>query len=350
MYRTFIACALLCACGSEEQIAPTSTVQPEPDEPGPEVAAPPREEVTAYEIHEWGLIDVDLGTQRAELATGPGHAPPAPPPRPRPDPGYGIGAPRKPVLYFHLRDASPSFRFDLTVHLGSVRLMEHWPDGETTQNTVRWQDVGLRREHCAGGPYPTASDARCQNLSDGYCEVAELASYVTNDSGCLTVGGTEQSLLFYRGEGAIPPLPATIERGPDGTVQVTNGSLAAGAPVLRLLRTRAGGPIHVAMAQLPAVAASVSIPRPSELAADAHRTAIREQLRALGMTQSESEAFERAWFGELFDGAAPTPHGFADAVLFFLPDGAANDYARIEATPPPAAVRRAMAVRAGWSQ
>lgn len=372
MRRILIACALLIGCGSEEQEATTEVV----DETGGEereIARPPVEEVTAYDIHEWGLIDVDLSAQRVELAAGPGHVTPVaqlqpiaqpqphpqpqpiaqpqpiPIPQPQPNPVRPpIAAPRKPVLYFHLRDANPSFTFDLTVNLAGIRLVEHFPQGNASANSVRWEDVGLRAEHCSGGPYPTASDPRCQNLADGYCEVAELETYVTNDSGCLTVGGQEQSLLFYRGDGTAPPLPVTIERTPEGTVRITNASMTSVGSVLRFRRAAPGGPIHVVMDNMPGPGGNVVIPMPSAPANGAHRDAIRRQLTALGMTPSESEAFERAWFGELFDGAAPTPHAFTDAVLFFLPEGGADAYARLEASPPPASVRRAMAIRAGW--
>jgi hypothetical protein len=52
--------------------------------------------------------------------------------------------------------------------------------------------------------------------------------------------------------------------------------------------------------------------------------------------------------GELFDPNAPTPHAFSDAILFFMDDRTIDTFARLEATPPPASIRRAMAMRAGW--
>lgn len=356
--------ALTAACGAEPEPEVLA-----PDPPAP-LEAPPAasEEVTAYEIHEWGIVDVDLSSRQVELAAGPGRVTPAdpvparpipvrptpPPPPPAPispiqrPPHNGVGsAPRKPVLYFHLRDASPSFRFDLTVSLGEGRVIEHWPGGERGEHTVRWSSVGLSREHCPGGPYPSADDPSCAGVADGYCEVAELASYVADDAGCLDVGGQPRSMLFYRGDGASAALPVTVERVGDA-LRVTNDRLARPVGEVLRLRTGADGVVHVALAPMPARGASVELPAPTEPANGAHRHAIREQLRALGLTPGEAGAFERAWFGELFDGSAPTPHAFGDAVLFFLPDGAADEYARLEASPPPAAIRRAMAIRAGW--
>ena len=45
---------------------------------------------------------------------------------------------------------------------------------------------------------------------------------------------------------------------------------------------------------------------PATPASDAHRETIRSQLRSIGLTDGEAAAFERAWFGELFDAAAAT--------------------------------------------
>lgn len=342
-----ILLASLCGCGAEEE----SAADPSPTEPVTE-APPPTEEVTAYEIHEWGLVDVDLSSRVVEVAAGPGHVQPvaAPTPPARPPAPQNIGAPRKPVLYFHLRDANPDFRFDVAVDLGAARVVEHWPSGDLGEHSVRWQSVGLSREHCEGGPYPTASDPVCAAVADGYCEASELAAYVTDDAGCLDLGGARQSMLFYRGDGPMPALPVTIERSPDGTVQLTNATVRAhGGTVLRLRRLPGGG-IGVGQVAMPLRGASVAIPISTAPATDAHRESVRAELRARGLTPSEALAFERAWFGELFDGAAPTPHAFADAVLFFLPEGGADAYARITATPPPAVVRRAMAIRAGWPE
>lgn len=338
MKRWMVTIAIAWGCGSEERPRPEPIAEPE-------VREPPPAEITAYEIHEWGLIDVELPTQATELAAGPGVAPPVVP-RPRPDPGMGVGRPRKPVLYFHLRDASPDFRFDLTVHLG-VPLVEHWPEAIVTNDgALRWENVALSSEHCAGEPFPTAGDPRCARLGSE-CELALLATYATDDSGCLRVGDAETNLLFYRASGTAPPLPVTIARGE--VIELRNDSMSAPAgAVLRLVQARRGAPILVSMASMPTEGASVSLPRPTEPASDAHRAAISEQLRALGMTPSEAAAFERAWFPELFDGSASTPHAFSDAVLFFLSASEIDPWSRLEASPPPAIVHRAMAVRAGW--
>ena len=84
-------------------------------------------------------------------------------------------------------------------------------------------------------------------------------------------------------------------------------------------------------------------------AADSHRDTLRTQLRSIGLTNPEAEAFERAWFGELFDGEAATPHAFPDAVLFFLPAAAVDAFSHLAPDPAPTSMVRAMAVRAGWT-
>jgi hypothetical protein len=79
------------ACGSPRpEPRPSST----PPAPPPSTA---EHEEPIVDIHEWGLIDVDMRTGTAELATGPGL-----PARPT--------AVRKPVLYLHLLRAMRSGR------------------------------------------------------------------------------------------------------------------------------------------------------------------------------------------------------------------------------------------------
>ncbi len=379
-------CLVATGCPApEEEPAPEEPEAVEPEAVVPEPAAGP-----SYTIHEWGLIDVDLGDRRAEFAAGPGRAAPSAPrhastgggeddgetgttTRPRlPQTGRElvneatdratgvfdaltgrrggtVARPRKPVLYFHLGAPSPDFRFDLTVTLGATgTVVEHFPTGALAEHQVTWSQVQLASESCPGGPYPTADSPACQGVSDGYCEVAELGGYASDDAGCLTFAGTQHNFLFYRGEAPAPDLPLTIVRNADGTVTVTNASL--GAPVGELLRLRrAGDAIHVAQVAIPAAGASVSVGLPATPAGDAHREAIRTQLRSIGLTDGEAAAFERAWFGELFDPAAATPHAFEDAVLFFLPAEQVDGFAHLEATPAPSATVRAMAVRAGWT-
>ncbi|HJL29482.1 MAG TPA: hypothetical protein RMI62_10445, partial [Polyangiaceae bacterium LLY-WYZ-15_(1-7)] len=255
---------------------------------------------------------------------------------------------RKPVVYAHLLDANPDFTFDLEVTVGAGAILEHWPATEVEGATVRWEDVALSRESCAGGPYPSADDPACANAPDGYCELAELSAYAADDAGCLTVGGEQEAFLFYRGGGASPALPVTVARADDGTILLTNEALEPVGPVLRLSRTDDG--IRVAQVAMPAAGERATIPAADAEPTDAHREVIRTQLRELGLTAGEAGAFERAWFGELFDAEAPTPHAFADALLFFLPPGAIDAFARLEAEPQPAEVKRAMAVRLGWTE
>jgi len=396
MRRSVALGALLLALGCGEEADDTSTDESAVEAVAPEEANVPAvaevSDETSYTIHEWGLIDFDLGEARVEYAAGPGQAAAAPSggnngggsntggnnnaggsssggsdTRPNVvtdavDTANNVldvltGAParptrphrRKPVLYFHLSDENPEFTFDLSVNLGDdARVLEHYPAGTLEGHQVSWSGVGLTSASCSGGPYPTAESDACEGVADDYCEAAELAAYEADDAGCLTVGGSQQNFLFYRGDGPSPALPLTIVRNADGTVTVTNASL--GEPVGELLRIRrSGAAIQVAQITIPAAGASISVGLPATDTSDAHRDVIRAQLTSIGLTPGEAGAFERAWFGELFDPSASTPHAFPDAVLFFLPAAQVDGYAHLEATPAPAATVRAMAIRAGWT-
>lgn len=388
------AALLLVACGENSDDA----VEPAPPEAvEPEEAIVPEEVVdtetasTGYTIHEWGLIDVDLTAEAVEYAAGPGRAPAGSGSGSSASGGSGsassgstgsgttgsgsntdrepdvvdnavdtanqvldvfTGGPpagrRKPVLYFHLADGAEALTFDLTVNLHGGNIVEHFPAGDLADHQVTWSQVSLSADSCTGGPYPRAEDPICTNVSDHYCEAAELADYVAADAGCLSVRGQQQNFLFYRGDGAAPTIPLTIERADDGAITVTNDAIdEAVGPLLRLRRGQ-GGAIQVAQAAIPSRGQSVTVAAPTEAAGDTHRDIVRTQLTALGLTQAEARAFEQAWFGELFDGEAETPHALPDAVLFFLPAAAVDAFAHLEATPAPSATMRAMAVRAGW--
>ncbi len=401
-----LASLLALACGGEESsssggdddtpepVAPTEVSGETTETPTGETADPA--EGPSYAIHEWGLLDVDLGDQQVEYAAGPGRAEEATAAATNTGSNAGsntgsnggsngggnngvvrdedvdtavnaannlLGAAneaaggtlpiptvgrRKPVLYFHLTDRATPVTFNLTVNLGTGRVVEHFPGGQLADHTVTWSGVQIGGSSCAGGPYPTADGPACAQVADGYCEAAELGGYVADDAGCLTVAGTEQNFLFYRGDGPAPALPVTIARSEDGTIRVTNDSM--GEPVGPILRLRRGegGAIQVAQVSTPAQGSSVAIGQPVDAASDQHRAIVREQLTEIGLTASEAEAFENAWFGELFDGEAPTPHAFSDAVLFFLPAESVDGFAHLEPSPAPAAIVRAMAVRAGW--
>ncbi|MBX3272460.1 MAG: hypothetical protein KF729_19530 [Sandaracinaceae bacterium] len=397
---TRAAClAALCAwlAGCDEGRDPDPVPTPAPVEP--EAVLPP---APSYAIHEWGLIDVDLGAHEAELAAGPGRAPRRPavaeptpssetattaatgrrsgaststpatptvpnlpglPPNRRDlvergvetatgvfDALTGGDAPRrKPVLYFHLDPPATSLRVELTVSLGATgRVIEHFPPATLAAHQVTWSGVELAHETCSGGPYPAADAPACQSVPDGYCELAELARYASEDASCLTFGGTQHNFLFYRGGGPAPDLPLTITRAPDGSVTVANTTMGTPfGPMLRLRRVQ--GVVQVSTVAIPAPGLAVTIPPPANAATEAHRAEVRQQLRAIGLTEGEAEAFERAWFAELFDAASSTPQAFPDAIFFFLPAEQVDGYAHLEPSPPPSATARAMAVRAGWT-
>ena len=380
-----LAVMLGVGCGAESDDDVSEVDEVEAVEPDEVVADEPEEEAPGYSIHEWGLIDVDLGEARAEYAAGPGQAEAAAAtasggggggttaggrtngrpntvdnavnaagsvfenltgrPSPiRPGPGR-----RKPVLYFHLAEANPELRVNITVDLGSAaRMIEHFPAGTLNGQQVSWSDISLQPGSCTGGPYPTEESELCANVVDDYCEAAELSAYVADDASCLTVGGSQQNFLFYRGDGPAPDLPLTIVRNDDGSVTITNTTL--GTPVGELFRLRrSGDTVQVAQIAIPSSGNAISVGLPATAAADSHRAALRAQLLEIGLTAGEAGAFERAWFDELFNGEGSTPHAFVDAILFFLPQSQVDGFAHIGATPAPAQTVRAMAVRAGWT-
>jgi len=346
------------ACGDED--APTEE-EPitAPDEvlEGPDEGEDP--EPVEWELHEWGLIDVDLADRTLELAAGPGRAnpsaaptkvgapvmQPAPPTPPAMRPAMRPAGRRKPVLYFHVPDGA-ELDVDLSVHLGQGHFVEHWPTATLDAQTLSWS-VHLSSGHCAASSYPSVDDDACQQVSDGYCELAELSGYVADDSDCANVDGAPHPFLFYRGDGQAPELPVTVER--DGaTLVLSNTSLPGGNAVFRLRRQ--ANEVHASRVTMPAEGESLRIDAPTLPATDVIRNALGEELQRLGLTRAEAAAFERAWSAELFDGESNTPKAFVDALVFFLPQDAIDPYARLEAEPAPTTVRRAMAVRAGWTE
>lgn len=355
MRHVLLFALALASCGSPSSSgSPSPTAAPTPDSPPPPqeqaVAAPPPPDV---ELHEWGLVDATLRDATIDVGAGPGSAPPA---HPMPV--------RKPVLYAHLRDGLDQVSLSVGVRLPGGALLEHWPAGEASADGLRWPGVTVRRGACAQpddvlGRGPIARDqpqrepvpARACDAPDGFCERFELPGYRTTDHDCLDVGGTSASLLFYRGSAPASALPIALSRAADGTMTASARRSMAGAPgtMLRIRETPQG--VTIARAPYPGVGQSLTIATPAAplVPADEH-AALDRDLRALGLTESESDAFRRAWASTLFAGPSASGRRAArvsperDVLLYWLPEDAVSALAALELGER-VAVRRAILVR-----
>jgi hypothetical protein len=334
------------ACGSHD--SPPPATMPAPAVPAPAPPAPPPEPARApLEIHEWGLIDHSLATGQLELATGPG------------TPAVPMVA-RKPVLYAHLIDGAESATLDVLVRVPTGALLEHWPaSSELTEHTLAWRAATITRGACAA---EVARDLGTQREAaapcaapDGFCEVAELPRYRTDDHDCIRVGDVAAPLLFYRATAQPSTLPIDVTVRPDRALALRARRSLAGAPeaIFRITSSPLGR--LVARAPLPGVEQSLTIgPATERLDPQAAQSAMRDDLRALGLTTSEADAFLGAWADELFGAIAPTGRTArrgvvatrpVDILIYWLPPDAIPAIAELEITPTPTAIRRAFLVR-----
>ncbi|MCA9605435.1 MAG: hypothetical protein KC619_07560, partial [Myxococcales bacterium] len=216
------------ACGGGASSAPPPS-DPPPDEPPPPASSDEAAAAPSYEVHEWGLIDVDA-SGAVEVAAGPG----------RPQPAISV---RKPVLYVRLDDGLDTMRFAARVQIPGGTIVEHWPAGQLSGDVLEWPAVE------AGPCAPTAAREtprdrvmqRACDTPDGYCEVFDLPGYVADGSACLDVGGVDATLLFYRGALAAVTLPYRVSRSGDAVVVEAARDLPAPVGELWRIRHDAGG-------------------------------------------------------------------------------------------------------------
>jgi hypothetical protein len=348
----------MCGCGD---VTPTVSSRP-PNHELP-VASGETARTGSFAVHEWGLVDVNASaTDLAAVRAIPIVARPSP---------HRTAAPAKPVLYVHLADGVDTLDLDLEVQLTGGAMLEHWPLAERDgTHTVRWSGVTARRGSCRGSGYPGRGDAVCR-VADGICEASELALYETSDGACLEHGGRRQNLLFYRGTASAAALPLTVTLGTNRELTVTrrDGAHAAGdIQLLRVLRSAADA--RVAAAVFSAGQTSVQMPTLALREACApHAPAVHgrghtcDEVRAMevadasedldrafssiGLTDEERLAFERAWSAEL---VRPGITGVADALLYVLPENAADAMMPLVIEPAPTEVRRAHLVRVNLSR
>ena len=124
--------------------------------------------------------------------------------------------------------------------------------------------------------------------------------------------------------------------------------------LVRVIRTPSQ--TFVAMVPIPGPGQSVALPPPtSDADLGRARQSIGVGLRALGMSEQEGQAFERAWLSELFDPTTEAARSArrepardmsnTDAILYWLPEASAAELATLTFEPAPQAVRRAFLVR-----
>lgn len=363
-----------CACGaSSPDPTPAAPSDPAPIEPAPVEPAPAATSTTsatatsptgAYEVHEWGVIDVqEDGT--AEIAAGAGRPPPPAPARP-PMPDRPMPT-RKPVLYFHLASGTDALTVDVRARLMGGTVYETYPmDSRPSPDVAQWtaslspgpcttvppgaSPVGASRDITARRPV-----RRCP-APDGICEVLELPRYDATTASCVEVNGVRAGMLFYRGT-SRPTLPLAVSRADDMAVTVTAAGSTIGMPgaVLRVSTNLSGpwpmGHVVISRADVPSAGASVTLPV-GTVAVDRTATSaeLGESLRALGLDEAETTAFLAAWMEAFFgpevgapsDGSPAVPQ---DSVIYFLPESGTDALTTLELSPAPSRVRRAFMVR-----
>lgn len=315
----------------------------------------------AYSVHEWGFLahhfaDGASNTRFVGATPGRFH-------RMHSGEGIGIGSlgarGGKPILYVHLPEGVESLDLAATLTLGNEgSFTEHLPPGELNGTTLTW-NVTARRGSCSARErYPSASDPRCREPSDGYCEAAELYAYETNDAACLRVGEADWNHLFYRAQ-APGTMPIRIESTHAGQLVHNDASAPIPSKLIRIRRHASIGDTRVHVFDAPAPGQSIPMPDATESAASDASGALRSALESLGMTGAETNAFMIAWEAELL-GEAPDAserpaiqvgvpprelRSKADALVYFMPRESVDSLIGLELDPPPTDVRRAMLVR-----
>lgn len=304
---------------------------------GSEGAAPPEQQPAIVTFHEWGLLDVDLATGIAELASGPGA------------PARPVIA-RKPVLYAHLGSGVDRAQLELRVAMPGGSFLEHWPAGVIEEGALRWA-LEVSRGQCPRTSSPGAARDRSRacDTPDGFCEVDELPRYVTDDHDCMMVGGMPAALLFYRAQIPIASLPITVRREAALTVRASSLELPSGPRAMLRISTGLSGPWpvgHRVIARAERAQGEVVIPvGNTPLDPGAERAAMEEVLRGeLRLSASEARVFLDTWAPVLFGSGAQPPQPPQDVLIYWLSRPEIERMAPILATAP-ADLDRAWLVR-----
>jgi hypothetical protein len=309
-----------------------------PPPPVPVTAAPPAP--AAFDVDEWGLLDV-LAPDRAALLAGPPGGP-----------TNGNAPRRKPVLYFHL--AAGAAPVDLTVNITTppaappAGIVEHFPAGDLAPDahTLTWTGLHLRPGGCHVAGAPTRDAPAC-HTPDGQCEAAELPSYETADATCLARAGATFNHLFYRAAGPPPPLPFDVAIA-DGALTITHARAAdLVGPILYVHNDQ--GTVTVTALAPPALGQALRIAPPTGTDVAAATRALDAMMTTAGLTADERAAFNRAWASDLFGaGAAPARRGAIvprDYLLYAMPASLVDGASQVTITPAPRALHRFMLIR-----
>lgn len=358
-----LGCSLLvgAACGSPrvtESSSETSQTHAGTEVPTSPQAALPRAD---YDVHEWGLMRVQVGDEwTAGAVAG----------QRRPEPLVVD----KPVLYFHMLSSTPIQISNIGVQAIGGTIREHWPLSSVVTPTpprVSWDNVEIANRTCTPGPLPDIGMFPCNSL--GYnesCESPELAVVRTDDSACVHTSRGDDSMLFYRSTNATYSPPVALERLSATNLRLrNNGTQAMPGAVFRFHRERDG--IRIAEGTTPSPG-QTSILGSAYFDAARARVRIRAALVTMGLTESEADAFVRAWDTAFFetrttdgelavdeltdrrrvqDGLvatdiadrpdAPSP---TDTVLYFLPSADIENISSLSFSPAPRRIVRVMAV------
>ncbi|MFO0612332.1 MAG: hypothetical protein U0414_07085 [Polyangiaceae bacterium] len=294
------------------------------------VAGPPK-----FEVHEWGLVDVDGGAAR--VLGGPhGHSPQSP------------GRPvRKPVLYFHLNEGTPSVDAMVRVELPAPGVQEYFPTtGSLTSSrrTLEWSGLHVRKGACH---YHLPRESNC-NASDG-CETPELPNYETDDSACIESGKDGFNLLFYRGSvsGNLDLPYVVTDNGASVSIRHAKGADIVG-PLVYVHHD--AGDVYISVIAPPDLGKSIEVTPPKEQDTVVAQRALDQAMREVGLSSDETAAFNRAWSGELYgleQGRKVVRRDRAerDVILYTLPASMIDGIAKLTIEPAPTSVKRFLLVR-----
>jgi len=358
--RSFVPlfCSALAAgaCGSS---APLTVASPPASAPSPTVAS------AEYEVHEWGLVRGAADDTQAFGAI----APPM---------DFSMMTVDKPVLYFHAPAALTLTSVGVEARSGGT-LIETWPL-TPLGTSASWTNVTVDPTgECTPSPLPSVAEAPCSTLAAGtQCETAALSIVRTDDAACVHVGASTERFLFYRGRATTFTPPLRFERtGAYETVRVTNEGDAP-IPGMLVRLSSNGFQVRSLVVAPPAPHASIDVhadfdaaidhttadePRdrrgsdtaPVSVSTGPGRRALIDTMLEIGLTQSEADAFMRAWEASLFGpGQVPIDTLSVDgdptdreSFVYFLPGAALENVAHLDFDPAPSGgVHRAIAM---WS-
>jgi hypothetical protein len=296
-----------------------------------------------FEVHEWGLLDVDGVTAQVRTVDLP-----AVERRPV--------VVKKPVLYFHLGPGTARVVVDVKVTVppeDGGAIVEHFPAGVVNEPgwSVQWSGLHIKKSACATAT-PSKEAGAC-NTPDGICEALELTNYVTSDASCIEAGDINVNHLFYRAREKTPALPFEVSEIEGGKLKITHAKASdVIGPIVYVHDEPGRGAVSVLAP--PALGASITADPPTTSDATSAARAIDAAMHEANLSDDEIAAFNRAWRGSLYgeDAAAkkqPPPAKAAlapkDYLLFVVPMSLADGVSRISITPAPRAIRRFLLVR-----